>query len=66
MTDRHLGPVGGELLVRGGVHRPADALDGLGELARVSAALGALEQHVLQEMRDPGDPVVLYRDPAPT
>jgi hypothetical protein len=54
--ERHIGfqhacVVGGGLKARRGVDVAAHRLDLLGDLARATA-LGALERHVLQEMRD--------------
>src|ERR1051326_6848010 len=54
-----LGPVHGQLLVGTRVHDAADAFDLLGDLARGGPSTGALEQHVLQEMRDARDVVTL-------
>ena len=54
-----LGPVDGQLFVGAGVHHAADAFDLFGDLARRRAPLGALEQHVLEEVRDAGDLVAL-------
>ena len=48
---QHAGVVGGGLEARRGVDVAANRLDLLGDLAR-AAALGALERHVFQEMRD--------------
>ena len=44
--------VGGQLLAREGVELAADAVDLAGDVARGGAPLGALEEHVLGEVRD--------------
>ena len=53
-----LRPVDRQLLVGRRVHRAADTLDLLGDLLRRRATAGALEQHVLQEVRHAGDLVL--------
>ena len=45
-------PVAGEFLVRVGVERATGALDLLGDHVGAGAALGSLEDHVLEEVRD--------------
>jgi hypothetical protein len=47
----HAGVVGGGLDAGGGVDLAADRLDLLGDLAS-TARVGALERHVLEQMRD--------------
>ncbi len=51
----HLGPVHGQLFIGPGVHHAADAFDLFGDLARRRPSLGALEQHVLEEVRHTRD-----------
>ena len=46
-----LGPVDGQLFVGAGVHHAADAFDLFGDLAGGRSPAGALEQHVLEEVR---------------
>ena len=48
---QHAGVIGGGLDAGGGVEVAADRLDLLGDLAR-GAPRGALERHVLEQMRD--------------
>ena len=47
-----LGPVDGGLFIGGGVEDAADAFDGLGDELGGGVAGGALEEHVLDEVRD--------------
>jgi hypothetical protein len=58
-VGRDPGPVDGELLVGRGVHDTADALDRLGDLLRGRTPSRALEEQVLDEVRDASDPVLL-------
>src|SRR5690606_4537127 len=51
----HLAPVGGVLAAGGGVEHATDLFDLLGDHDRVGAALGALEEHVFEEVGNPGD-----------
>ena len=53
VLGRALHVVAGVLLAGEGVELAADRVDLAGDLARRRAALGALEEHVLCEMRDP-------------
>ena len=66
MLVRQPGVEGGVLPGGEGVHLAADRVDGLGDLAR-RAALGALEQQVLEEVRRAGQLVAASsRPPTPT
>ena len=55
MGAGNLRPVVGRLAAGGGVEDAADALDRLGDLHRIGPVLGALEEHVLEEVGDAGD-----------
>ena len=52
-VERDAVPVAGQFLGREGVEHAAGALDGGADLHRVGARLGALEQHVLEVVREP-------------
>src|SRR6266478_4091176 len=49
MLGRHTRPVGGQLLVGGGVDETADTLDRVRDLLRGRPPLGALEEEMLDE-----------------
>jgi hypothetical protein len=55
----HARPEDGDLLVRGRVHRAADALDGLADVLRERSLRGPLEHDVLEEVRGAGVGLVL-------
>src|SRR6185312_11305446 len=63
ILGKHLGVIGGLLARRIGVEMAAHLFDGLGDLAG-AAPLGALEGHVLEQMRDAVDlgPLVARAD----
>ena len=59
VLGRNAGPVRGQLLVGGRIYEAANAFDGVGYLFRRWPPARALEQEMLDEMRDARQPVVL-------